>query len=327
MTNFERLIPLNQPMTAGNVVNAAIQLYRSRWLDYLVLSSQALLWLFIALALWGMLGVVFTANPNTFGFASEHQTGLVVLLIVIAILATVYCGARSLVCGATMSRLAFGELQQQPETRKTAHQWLRRRLWRLFWAFVCYIIRLFGVYCLISIGVMLILLVVGLVGVALSNHQLALSTETEDLIVGILGLIIFFGLFVGIVFTLLWAIARLFVYEVLLAIADLPQVGKVLGQSWQLTKGHGVRIIRVIVVAALVTLPLLITLQVVMALTQSVMIAIIPLPPDQAALLGSYSIGLIGNFLILPLWQILKGVACYDLKSCQEGIDLSLLTS
>lgn len=314
-------------MTAGNVVNAAIQLYRSRWRDYLVLSSQALLWIFVALALWMIIGVVFAVSPNTFGFAREHRIGLLVFLTVVAILATFYCGARSLVCGATMSRLAFEDLQQQSETRKTAHQWLRRRMWQLFWAFVCYIIRLIGVYCLISIGVMLILLVVGLVGVALSNHQLALSAATEDLIVGILGLIVFFGLFIGIVFTLLWAIARLFVYEVLLAIAEMPQVGKVLGQSWQLTKGHGVRIIRIMVVAALVTLPLLITMQVMMTLTQSVMIAIIPLPPDQAALLGSYGIGLIGNFLILPLWQILKGVACYDLKSCQEGIDLSLLAS
>lgn len=309
-------------MLAGNMVNAALALYRSRLRDYLLLSGQLVLWSVAGSVLWAIISAILSAAVGTSGSADNRLVGLAVLLSVAAVIATFYCNARALACGGAISRLAFLELQQTPETRATAHRSARRRLRPLLLVFLRYLLRLVGVVILLYLAVSITFGIMVAIGFSLSDYFLALPPSIRDVLTVVLTLLIGFGVMFSFSLGLLWFIAKWFVYECLLVIAQTPQAKKVLHQSWQLTKGHALRLVRTITIASLVTSPF-VSLIYFLAILIAWFSSNIPAIQNFSFIIG-YGLLLSAAVVVVPFWQILKSVACYDLKSCTEAIDLSL---
>jgi len=110
-----------QPLSVGNVVSAAVRLYRSHFKQYLGLACQAVLWAIIPI----------------YGWAKMH---------------TIY---------AIIARQAFGELVNQPEAITKTRNQLNPRLWTFLLAQILVGLILFGVSFGLSLVQNLILLISG----------------------------------------------------------------------------------------------------------------------------------------------------------------------
>ena len=263
------------PLNPGNVVSAALRMYRDRFKMYFGLSARAVLWALVPVYGWAQYGM---------------HTGL-------------------------MSRLAFQELVNQPETARDAERAIKPKMWSFLWLGLLLVAIFISTYIGVAIvAVLLGILVGGLLGTALA----AIFGDGGAVFSGIVvGLITFLGIILG----LLWVVSRVFISEVSLAMESRVGASDSIGRSWQLTKGSIMRIQFVVLAAYLVTLPVIIV-------TFLPQLAQLRMEPGTAAYnlvtLVSLVISLAFNIAVLPFWQVVKGVLYYDLRSRREGLDLSM---
>lgn len=322
-------------MSVGNIVTATIELYRARFREYFSLALQSVLWVLgpILLLLLGfglMIAGIGVENFESGGneVSNTSLIGLGVLVLVASVVVGIYCGARSLLYGATISRLAFLDLRKTPETRTDAYRFVRRRMWKFFLAALWVGLILFGAY----IGVMLVVMLLAVIGtvivVAATGGQLDPATSPEaTIIIGLLTVLITFAVIISLVLVFAWLSARFFVYDTSLAIEERLEVTETVTVSWRLTRNHAFRVLAVILITYLVSLPVGFVVQVVATIAQMLLMFGTPLPEELAQVAGflvGLVIGLAGNLLLLPLWQVVKSIIYYDLKTRKEGIDLKL---
>lgn len=265
------------PLNPGNVVSAGLRLYRDRFKTYLSLSVQAYLWLIVP----------------------------------------VYGWAKYFMLTGIMSRLAFQELMQQPESVEAARGQVRPKLWSFFGLGLLMILIGFAAYLgLVVVG--------GLAGLlaGLATGGVATAVLSSEIGVGIgfaFGFLVFLAIFL---LGLIWLVARLLIAEVPLAIEPQMTASGSIGRSWMLSSLSVVRIQFVVLAAFLINLPIILVTNTFPQLTLG------SVTPDSAAFwtLYSLSIGLsiLGNMVVLPFWQTVKGVLYYDLRSRREGLDLKL---
>ena len=123
------LEPSLGPLNPGNVVSAAIRLYRDRLKMYLTLSLRAYLWIFVPVYGWAKYAM---------------HTGL-------------------------MSRLAVKELMNQPETPREAYRQVGPKLWAFWGLALLLMLIFFGAYIAIAlIGILAGVAIGGLAGYALT---------------------------------------------------------------------------------------------------------------------------------------------------------------
>ncbi|MGB3767189.1 MAG: hypothetical protein WA947_11580, partial [Phormidesmis sp.] len=116
------------PLNPGNVVSASIRLYRDRFKMYLTLSAKAYLWLIVPIYGWAK-----------------------------------YCMYTGL-----MSRLAFQELMNQPETPREAYRQVSPKIWS-FLGLGCLLLLIFaGAY----LAIVLVSLLAGFVVGGLASYAL-----------------------------------------------------------------------------------------------------------------------------------------------------------
>ena len=143
---------------------------------------------------------------------------------------------------------------------------------------------------------------------SLFNSQvLAIIVAVITSIIGLLGLL--FG------FT--WFFSRFMIAEVPLAVEQNTDGTESISRSWQLTKNSVFRIQGVVLVAFLVTIPLVV-------ITTYIPLIVLMVIGPESDLYGIFyffylisSLG--GGMLILPFWQAVKAVLYYDLRSRREG--------
>ncbi|MBD2563394.1 MULTISPECIES: hypothetical protein [Nostoc] len=261
-----------QPLSIGNVVSAAVRLYRSHLKTYLNLAAIAHLWILVPIYGWAKYAAI---------------SGLI-------------------------SRLAFGELIYQPEGVQTANSHINPRLWSFLRVGFQVGISLLVVYFGLAIvgGVL-----AGLIGVVLGG-----ILGTSSIIVATtLAIIVTAGI---VLLGLTWFYSRWIVAEVPLAVEENINGGESVARSWELTKASVFRIQGVVLVAFIVTLPLLFVLNYIPSLF------LIRLEQGSAIYSIVYLISwigsLIGGILIMPFWQALKAVLYLDLRSRREGLGLQL---
>jgi hypothetical protein len=101
-----------------------------------------------------------------------------------------------------------------------------------------------------------------------------------------------------------------------------------IGRSWELTKAFLLRIQIIIIVASLITLPIVL-------LTLVPVFFIMPLfstsSSPEMVLASVFLIGflgmilaIVGSTLMMPFWQAIKAVIYYDIRSRQEGLGLRI---
>ncbi|MEM8505909.1 MAG: hypothetical protein AAF716_22495 [Cyanobacteria bacterium P01_D01_bin.1] len=145
--------PSPGPLSPGNVVSAAIRLYRDRFKTYFGLSARAFLWLIVPVYGWAKYGM---------------HTGL-------------------------MARLAYQELVNQPETPGQAYQQLQPKMWSFLIVGILFILIFIAVYIGLVIASFVIgFVVVGVVGGLLSTIFGPAGVVVGSILSGILIFILFF---------------------------------------------------------------------------------------------------------------------------------------
>lgn len=264
------------PLSPGNVVSAGLRLYRDRFKTYLKLSVQAYLW----------------------------------------VLVPVYGWAQYFMLTGVMSRLAFQELINQPETAAAARQQIKPRLWSFLGLGILMLLIVLGAYGGLGIVGGLAGLVFGLIVGGILNPIVGSDIATGFGFAG--GFLMFLGIFL---LGLIWLVARLLIAEVPLAVEVNITASNSISRSWELSKQSVLRIQFVVIAAFLITLPVILVTNALSPLTSS------SLAENSPALFWalyvlSLGISIVGNMLILPFWQTVKGVLYYDLRCRREGLDL-----
>lgn len=296
-----------EPLSLGNVVSAGIRLYRSNLKSYFLLALMVSLWSLLAILFFVGSGIFLAFNFRfiQLNLNNPLNSPLSYLIFIVGgIVLYLYFLGKCSVNSATISRLAFAELIEQPETVNIARSQVAPKLWK----FIKTIFLLF----LIFFGAFIAFLIV--------------------MVLPIINLLAFFPAIAA----LLWLFTRFFIADTLLAIEDNLGATSAISRSWDLTKGNAWRIVLILVVSLLVTLPA----QLIIQLLTRGTIETFVLPVITKSVNGSSSINevlfaatvyiltlmlaLLVNAIILPFWQAIKGVIYYDLRSRREGLGLKL---
>ncbi|MDZ4875657.1 MAG: hypothetical protein CLLPBCKN_005077 [Chroococcidiopsis cubana SAG 39.79] len=265
-----------QPLNVGNVVTAGVRLYRSHFKRYLRLALQAYLWVLVPIYGWAKFAAI---------------AGLI-------------------------SRLAFGELVNQPESISTARNYIKSRTWSFFFVGLRVGIFVFLAY----IGFAIAGTIIGTIAVLFLGFLLRL-------ILGELGSTIAVGLVVvallgSLLFGLIWLYSRWFISEVPLAVEESINGAQSISRSWNLTQTFIWRIQGIVLITFIVTFPIL-------AVSSYIpQIFLLRLEQGSTAYtivyLISWVLSFAGGILIMPFWQVIKAVVYYDLRTRREGLGLKL---
>ncbi|MBM0742470.1 hypothetical protein JOY44_12730 [Phormidium sp. CLA17] len=310
----------NRPLNAVNLLSAAVKLYRSRLNQLLSVAFTATLWnlppLLAALVLAGVTGFVITTSPNSVGLVSLLSIVLWLGWIVLVL----YCYAKSLMNTALISRLAYGELISHPESIQESRGHLDRKTWKFLWTSVLVGLILFVVSFSINIAVAIaVSLVEGVFG------------ETSAL-AGLVSLVLNLAALV----TAYWLQVCLFISEVPLAVETKNSSVESIRRGWELSRGAAGQIFLAIMLAGLITLPLIILAFIPFILTLIANISLlvvasqgqIPAQAAVVALLMSLTISILLvlflSIFIIPFWQSLKALIYFNLRGWHEGPELQL---
>jgi hypothetical protein len=258
-----------QPLSVGDVVNAGVRIYRSHLKQFLTLALIAYLWILVPIYGWAKYSEIL----------------------------------------ARISRLAFQELINQPESNLEAQQQTRPRMWSFFFAGILVGLIFFGIYVAFAIVFGIVAFITGVL----------FATAPA---LGAIGVLILIAGVFAVLFTLIRLLSRLLIVEVPLAIEENSDATIAISRSWNLTKGSVGRIQWVVVVAFLISL--------LFNLPAQIIGAALPTGPDVESSVVAISsfiviaVSLISSALITPFWQVIKAVIYYDLRARREGFGLEL---
>jgi hypothetical protein len=316
-----------QPLSVGNVVSAGLRLYSSHFQQYARVALFATLWILVPFLI---------AVPIILFFAViQDYYGLLALIIPAWIGLLLYCIAKYMAGSAAIARLAFGELTQRPETPEQARRFTNSRMW-WFWLVTLLLSLIYGG---VTIAFYILLTVLIVIAVAVIGGTAMLQTSPPEAfleqmfgnpeIIMILGLG-FLGL-LALFFTFFcWFAARFSVAEIPLAIEAEMDAAKSIGRSWQLTQKNAWRIFLILFVTALITVPVQFLTQLAVSVVDGIAGTLLPQNSSAYTLLSltfTYILSFAVSILIVPLWQSIKAVIYYDLRSRREGLGLQLRNS
>jgi len=260
------------PLSVGNVVSASLRIYRDHFKSYFGLALVASLWLFVPIYGW----------------------------------------AKSSAISALISRLAFGEVREKPETVSDARRQVNPRMWSFFGAGILTVLIYFGVSL---VGGIAIAIVTG--GARAIFGQ---NSPIVAVLVVVVAVIAFFIIYIRI-------ISRLLIVELPLAIENNIGASSAIARSWELTKGSVGRIQWIVFVGILVSLPISIVMQILTTIVQTVLRAV--LEPESGMFYLVYFLLILplsfaSGALVTPFWQAMKAIIYYDLRSRKEGLGLQM---
>jgi len=259
------------PLSVGNVVSASLQIYRDHFKSYFGLALVGYLWLLVPIYGWAKYSAI----------------------------------------AALISRLAFAEVSEHPETVSDARREVDHRMWSFFGAGILTSLIFLAVYLAGAIGIT----VLGLGAAAISQQNY--------LIIGALvavAVIAFLIIYIRIV-------SQLFIVELPLAIENNLTASSAISRSWELTKGSVGRIVWIVFVGGLVSIPVSAFIQTVLAIVQPILIAL--LGAESGAFVSVYiilvvALSILSGALVNPFWQAMKAIIYYDLRSRKEGLGLQM---
>jgi hypothetical protein len=294
----ENLNPPNliQPLSIGNVVNVAINLYRANFQLYLKLSLLAYLWLLVP----------------------------------------VYGWAKFWVNSALISRLAFCELMGQTESIKDARRYIKPRTWSFLLTAILLSVLLLITLILSFILTGLFLAMTRMEQVIASFEPIADEVFVRNnVLIAIFFLIILLLILLFFLACLLaptlWLYSRFLIAELPLASESNINLITTLCRSWKLTKGYFWKIQLILIVCFFLFLPLEILLylgvELINFITSRLMAGLVsayPLIDSILMQMFSWAITLLNAVMLLPFFQLIKAVVYYNLRLRREGLGLRL---
>lgn len=261
------------PLSVGNVVSASLRIYRDRFKSYFGLAFVAYLWLLVPIYGWAKYSAI---------------SGLI-------------------------SRLAFGEVSENPETVSDARREVNPRMWSFFGAGILTSLIYVGVS--LGGGIALGILAAGATAILGQNGTII------SVLLTVVAVIAFLIIYLRIV-------SRLLVVEVPLAVENNQTASSAISRSWELTQGSVGRIQWIVFVAILVSLPLTTIIPGILgAIVGGILTAFLD-PTSSLFLIVSNLLTLPVSFgcgaLVTPFWQAIKAVVYYDVRSRKEGLGLQI---
>lgn len=260
------------PLSVGNVVSASLRIYRDHFKSYLGLALVASLWLFVPIYGWAKYSAI----------------------------------------SALISRLAFGEVREKPETVSDARREVNPRMWSFLGAGILTSLIYIGVYVAGSIAIAIL---AG--GAAAIFGQNSVAIAALLVVVTVIALLIIY----------IRIISRLLIVELPLAIENNIGATSAISRSWELTKGSVGRIQWIVFVGILVSLPITIVVQILSWIVESALKAVLG-AESGIFYLVYYLLILLLSFgsgaLVSPFWQAMKAIIYYDLRSRKEGFGLQM---
>jgi len=259
------------PLSVGNVVSASLRIYRDHFKSYFGLAFVANLWLFVPIYGWAKYSAIL---------------GLI-------------------------SRLAFGEVREKPETVSDARRQVNPRMWSFLGAGILTFLTFFGVSL---VGGIAMAILAGGAGAVFGQNYVIIGAL---LVVAVIAFLIIY----------IRIISRLLIVELPLAIENNIGASSALDRSWELTKGSVGRIQWIVFVGILVSLPVTIVVQILSWIVESVLKAVLG-AESGIFYLVYYLLILLLSFgsgaLVTPFWQAMKAIIYYDLRSRKEGLGLQM---
>lgn len=268
-----------KPLSVGNVVSAGLRIYRDNFKNYYRLALIGSLWSWIPI----------------YGWAKFYaMQGLI-------------------------SRLAYGELIEQPETNRDAQRYVNGRMWSFLGAALLVFLRFFLVYLGATIvfsifaGISIAAIVFGLTAILGDAGQAVASIIS--ILIAIATLVLFIGYLTRVY-------ASYSVTELSLAVENV-NASQSITRSQELTKGYLVNLVFIFLIASLVSLPLwglIFTVQMLPAFVRGSSLAINPTVFSILQIIFNT----ITSALIVPFWQAIKAVIYGDLRVRREGMGIDL---
>ena len=323
-----------QPLNIGNVVTVGLRLYRSHLKLYFLIALRAYGWAFLPAWVLMPIGlVVATIAPDN--PSPEDFIGLILLSIVLGAGLIIFGSMKFLVNSAQISRLAFGDLVEQPESPRMASQQVNARMWRFL--VMSLLMGLIGIVATLAFAIVvgLFIALLAIVGTLVTGTSFQMLDRDPATAI-VLFLIMLFGgiaIFVAAAIPLTWFLLRFFIVEVPLAIEENIGPADTIGRSWTLTKGNVIRLFVIALVGFVITVPIQVAIQVFSNILQLIVSVAIPGFEDPTLAMAPvlilfflviFGLSIVGNALVLPFWQTLKAAAYYDLRSRREGLGLQL---
>ena len=274
------------PLSVGNVVSASLRIYRDHFKSYFGLALVASLWVFVPIYGWAKYSAIL---------------GLI-------------------------SRLAFGEVREKPETVSDARREVNPRMWSFFGAGILTFLIYIGVYVAVTVAVTIALLigvfVAATIATVIWGGAAAAIWQNYVVIAALVAVMV-----IAILIIYIRIISRFLIVELPLAIENNIGATSAIGRSRELTKGSVGRIQWIVVVGILVSLPLTIVVQILAMSIQNVLRAV--LEPESGIFYLVYylltlPLSLGSGALVTPFWQAMKAIIYYDLRSRKEGLGLQM---
>jgi hypothetical protein len=303
-------------LSIGNVITTSTTLYKSNFKRYFQVSLRATGW-GIAIVLVTVVAVVL----GGFLFGLTNQWLVTIPVAIAWIGATFYFLAKYNTNRAVICRLAYQDLIDAPETVQAATQHLQPRTWAflgLSWLLALYL-------SLVSVISIIVLAIGWSAVVTLVIYGLKLSLETFW--VGLsLGLLMI-GLFLVWIAILVRYYAYWFVAELPLAIESNISANFSIGRSKRLTTAAAGRVVLIITVAFLMTIPINLIGNMPSFIGQIMTSPGVSTDPTAQIIGGGlilvgFILNLLGELFIMPFWQAMKAIVYYDLRNRREGGDL-----
>ncbi len=276
MSNKFSLEKSEEGLSVGNVVSAGLRIYRDNFKLYFSLALQAYLWVLIPIYGWAKFAMI---------------SGLI-------------------------SRLAFSQVNERPETETSARNIVNSRLWSFFITGLLVGLILFGVmlgWIIFGTGILAV------VGILFGQSQ----NESVFIVIGLLLIITIFGF----MYYFVWFYSRLAIAELPVAIEENDSPTRAISRSWSLTKGNVWRLQLIFFVAFLIIFPISIVIQIAQGIFQILFAFFIP--PESSLgtfifVLFNVALSFASGALIVPFWQSIKAVLYYDLRARREGMNLQM---
>ena len=273
------------PLSVGNVVSASLRIYRDHFKSYFGLAFVANLWLLVPIYGWAKYSAI----------------------------------------SALISRLAFGEVREKPETVSDARREVNPRMWSFLGAGILTYLIFFGVYVAGTVAVTIAMFIGVFVAAMILTVILggAAAAIWQNYVTAALVAVMVIALLI----ISIRIISRLVIVELPLAIENNIGATSAIGRSRELTKGSVGRIQWIVVVGILVSLPLTIVVQILAMSLQSVLRAVFGAESGMFYLvyyLLTLPLSIGSSALLTPFWQAMKAIIYYDLRSRKEGLGLQM---
>ena len=270
-----------KPLSVGNVVSAGLRIYRDNFKNYYRLALIGSLWFWIPV----------------YGWAKYYSMQ------------------------GTISRLAYGELIEKPETNQDAQHFIQRRFWGFLVAALLVFLRFVSAYI---IGGIAISLGAGIIITALSAGLGAIFGDAGSFLGGIISIIIILAASVLFLSYLIRLIASFFVSELPLSLEDNVNASISLKKSQELTKGYLVNLVIIFIISSAISIPFWGLIFMLQGLLEFIQNSNNFAVNSTIFTIFSFIFNSITSALIIPFWQAIKAVVYYDLRVRREGMGINL---